>query len=108
MGGEAITTTAKLEVDFSRRLTGTTVIRRGFRPFRDSGPDWQLDHPGQTPGKDRFTVLQQGLDWKWSESTRLNLGVAWQREGAVNYATGVSGNGFAWFMDIAFRWPARS
>ncbi|MDR3670358.1 MAG: capsule assembly Wzi family protein, partial [Holophaga sp.] len=34
-GGEAVTTTAKLELDLGARLTSATWLVRGFRPFRD-------------------------------------------------------------------------
>jgi hypothetical protein len=107
MGGEAITTTAKVETDFTSRLSGTTRITRGFRPFRDDPTYWQLDHPGQTPGKDRFTGLQQTLVWKQGANTTVELGGAWQREGAVENVTGVSGNGFSWFVDVIYRWPGK-
>jgi hypothetical protein len=107
LGGESVSTTAKVEVDFTRRFTGSTTLVRGFRPFRDNLADWQLDHPGQTPGRNNFTGLQQTLAWKRSESTTLEMGGSWQREGAVNNVTGAMGNGFAWFADVTFHWPAR-
>lgn len=105
MGGEVVNTTAKLEVDFTPRLTTSTSLMRGFRPFRDNPVDWQLDHPGQTPGKNRFTGLQQTVDWKLRDSTTLKLGAAWQRQGAVDYVAGAMGNGFSWFSDLCFHWP---
>jgi hypothetical protein len=107
IGGEGITTTAKVEVDYSARLTGTTTLLRGFHPFRDNPTDWQLDHPGQTPGKDRFTGLQQTLDWHKSAATTLKLGAMWERHEAVENVAGVRGDGFSWFMDLIFRWPGR-
>jgi hypothetical protein len=108
VGGEAISTTAKLEWDLTARLTSATTLIRGFRPFRDNVIDWQLDHPGQTAGKNRFTDLQQTLNWKLRDLTTLGLGAAWQREGAVGNVTGVMGNGFAWFADVTFHWPVRN
>ncbi len=108
LGGEVIATTAKVEVDYTSRLAGATTLTRGFRPFRDNLADWQQDHPGDTPGKDRFTSLQQTLAWRQSARTTLGLGAAWQREQAVLNVTGVSSNGFAWFADMTFRWPVRS
>ena len=107
MGGEAIVTTARLEVDFSSRLTGATVVIRGHRPFRDVLADWQLDHPGASPAKNRFTQLQQTLRWKAGRTTTLTGSMAWQRQGAVEYVSGRYGNGFAWFLDLSFRWPDR-
>ena len=107
LGGEAVATTAKLEVDLTPRLTTSTSIMRGFRPFRDDPADWQLDHPGQTPGKNRLTGLQQTLTWKAGAITTLDMGAAWQRQGAVENVAGREGNGFSWFTDIAFRWPQR-
>jgi hypothetical protein len=107
VGGEAVTTTAKVEVDFSERLGGATTVMRGFRPFRDYLPDWQADHPGQSPGKNRFTVLQQTLNWKRGPGTTLGLGAAWQRQGAVENVAGRNGSGLAWFADLAYRWPVR-
>jgi hypothetical protein len=107
LGGESVSTTAKVEVDFTRRLMGATTVVHGFRPFRDNLADWQLDHPGATPGRNTFTGLQQTLAWKRSESTTLEMGGSWQREGAVNNVTGAMGNGFAWFADVTFHWPAR-
>jgi hypothetical protein len=106
VGGEAITTTAKVEMDFTSRLVGATMLTRGFRPFRDNLADWQLDHPGMAPGKNRFTGLQQTLAWKASGTTTLSLGAAWQRQQAVLNVPGADSNGFAWFGDVTFRWPA--
>jgi hypothetical protein len=105
-GGEFISTTAKVEVDITPRMTSTTSITRGFRPFRDYLPDWQLDHPDRTPGKDRFTALQQTLRCKAGVHTTVEAGASWQREEAVNNVVGQEGNGFAWFTDVSFRWPA--
>jgi hypothetical protein len=108
IGGEGVYTTAKLEVDYTRHLTGATTLVRGFHPFRDNLTDWLLDHPGQTPGKDRFTGLQQTLDWHKSAATTLRLGAMWERHGAVDNVAGVMGEGFSWFTDLIFRWPALS
>ena len=107
MGGEVIATTAKVEWDVTSRLTLGTWLTRGFRPFRDNLADWLLDHPGQTPGKDRLTGLEQTVDWKLNAITSLKLGASWQRQGAVEYAVGRTANAFAWYSDLAFRWPAR-
>ena len=107
LGGEQVSISAKLEMDFTPRLTGATTLTRGFRPFRDNLADWQQDHPGAAPAKNRFTGLQQELTWKRSETTTLGLGAAWQRQGAVENMAGHGGNGFAWFADLSYRWPAR-
>jgi hypothetical protein len=107
VGGEAITTTARLEVDCTPRVTAATTVMRGFRPFRDTLSDWQLDHPGQTPAKNRFTVVQQTLNWKAGPLTTWGLGASWQRVGAEENVAGAEGNGFAWFADASFRWPPR-
>ena len=108
LGGESISTTAKIEVDYSRRLTGTTSLTRGFRPFRDDPADWALDHPGQTSGKDRFTMVQQTIRWKSGDHTSIDLGASWQREQAVENVVGQVSNGFAWFTDLGYRWPVHS
>ena len=108
VGGEAVTTTAKLELDLSPRFTCATTVMRGFRPFRDNPADWLLDHPGQTPGKDRFTGVQEALAWKLDRNTTLTTGTAWQREQAVQNVAGMTRNGFSWFGDLTFRWPVRS
>jgi hypothetical protein len=106
IGGEAVTTTAKLEVDYSAHFSGSTSVTRGFRPFRDDPTDWQTDHPGQTPGKNRFTGVQQTLGWNGGGLLSADLGAAWQREGAVDNVAGASGDGFVWFADLRFRWKA--
>ena len=108
VGGEAITTTAKVEADVTPRLKTGTKLIRGSRPFRDNLPDWQLDHPGQTAAKNRFTALEQTLDWKATAITTLSLGAIWQRQQAVMNMAGAEGNGCSWFMDCTFRWPAKS
>ena len=107
LGGELIATTAKLEVDFTPRLTGATTVTRGFRPFRDDPVAWQQDHPGQTPGRNRFTNLQQTFTWKASARMKLDAGASWSRQYAVLNITGRTGNGFAWFTDLTYRWPAK-
>ena len=106
IGGEAVTTSGKLEVDLSPRLTSATTVMRGFRPFRDALVPWEEDHPGQTPGSNRFTVLQQTLDWK-GQVASLGLGASWQRMGARANVTGAAASGVAWFADLGFHWPAR-
>jgi hypothetical protein len=106
LGGEQVSTSARLELDCTSRLTGATTLTRGFRPFRDNLAEWQQDHPGATPAKNRITGLQQELIWKRSETTTLGLGAAWQRQGAVENMAGQGGNGFAWFADLSYRWPA--
>jgi hypothetical protein len=108
LGGESISTTAKIEVDYTRRFTGTTSITRGFRPFRDDPTDWALDHPGKTAGKDRFTAVQQTIRWKAGANTALDFGASWQREQAVDNVIGQVSNGFAWFTDLSYRWPVHS
>jgi len=106
VAGEAVTTSARLEVDFGPRLTGATTVMAGFRPFRDDLADWLQDHPGQHPGRNRFTVLQQTLDWRVGTSATLGLGVSWQRQGAVRNVAGAAGSGCAWFADASWHWPA--
>ena len=106
VGGEAITTTGKVEVDFSPRLTGATTVMRGFRPFRDVLQYWLQDHPGQTPGKNRFTVVQQTLQWQAGKVTSLGMGASWQRQGALENVEGAGASGVAWFLDASFHWPA--
>jgi hypothetical protein len=108
LGGEADCATASLEVDCSDRLASATRLLRGFRPFRDNLVDWQADHPGQVPGKNRFTGLQQTLSWKQNPVTTWTLHAAWQRQQAVENVAGLAGNGFAWAADVTFRWPAGS
>jgi hypothetical protein len=106
MGGEAITTTARLELDFSSRLTGTTWVQTGHRPFRDNLDSWTADHPGQTPVKDHFSGVQQVLTWKVDPPyTTVDLGASWQHQSAVEYIPGNRQNSFRWFADLAFRWP---
>lgn len=106
LGGEFVVTTAKVEVDFSSRLTGALTLWHGFRPFRDNLADWLQDHPGFSAGKNRFDGLQQVLAWKAGDITTLDMGASWQRQDAVLYESGRTGNGFAWFTDVTFRWPA--
>jgi hypothetical protein len=107
VGGEATTFTAKLEADFTPRVSGSTTVMRGSRPFRDNLTDWQSDHPGQSCGTNSFTGLQQSLAWKAGAITTLSVEAAWQRQTAVNYVAGNEANGLAWYTDVAFRWPAR-
>jgi hypothetical protein len=106
LGGEFIVTTAKVEVDFSSRLTGALTLWHGFRPFRDNLEDWLQDHPGFTPGQNRFNGLQQVLAWRADDITTIDMGASWPRQDAVLYESGRTGNGFAWFTDVTFRWPA--
>ena len=107
VAGEAVSTSAKLEVDATPRLTFATTVMRGFRPFRDDLTDWQLDHPGRTPGKNRFTILQECLAWKAGERVTVGLGASWQRQGAVLNVAGAGGDGYAWFADVSFHSPSR-
>jgi hypothetical protein len=107
-GGEACTTTVKLELDLAPGLGTRTWIIRGFRPFRDNLDDWIQDHPGQAPAKNRMFGLQQAVAWKVNPVTTLDVGASWSRQEAVDNVRGQRGNGFAWFTDLAFRWPRPS
>ena len=105
IGGEARTATARLEVDVSRSLTGTTIVHSGTRPFRDSLPLWQAVHGGATLAPDHFTGLQQTVTWRMSRGTALELGGAWERHSAVANVSGDTHNGFQWFTNLTFQWP---
>ncbi|MGA2082514.1 MAG: hypothetical protein ABSH53_18140 [Holophaga sp.] len=108
LGGELIATSAKVEADLTSRLAGSLTAVRGLRPFRDQIADWALDHPGVSPAsKNRFTGLQSSLAWKAGEVTTVGGGASWQRQEAVDWIPGRTGNGFAWFTDVSFRWPPR-
>ena len=105
MGGEAITTTARLEVDFTEQLTGTTWVHTGHRPFRDNVDSWTADHPGQSPTRNHFTGIQQALTWKMDPFTTLDIGASWQHQSAVDNVIGNRQNSYRWFADLVFRWP---
>jgi hypothetical protein len=103
-GGEALTRTLRLEVDADRNLTGTTWVQSGSRPFRDWPSDWAEDHPGMSPAINRFLGIQQTLTWGSSLGWRLEGGVSWQRQNAVENVAGQARTGVRWFADLAYRW----
>ena len=106
MGGEAHTVTAKLEADLGRRLTSSTLVHVGGRPFRDSLDLWKQAHPGVVPASDGFFGLQQGLTYAVARNAVLGAGASWEHHNAVGNMPGASGNGFRWYADLSFRWPA--
>ena len=108
MGGEAITTTARLELDLSPRLTTTTWVLAGHRPFRDDPAYWAIDHPGASAVSNRYMGLQQTLRAKLDPGITLDLGASWQHENAGQYVLGNPGDGFRWFADLAYRWSRNS
>ena len=103
-GGEAYTTTARLELDLSRRLASTTTVLSGTRPFRDAQAFWAEAHPGASAFTNHVVGLQQTVDWKPESHTTLKVGASWQRSSAVDFVRGDAGNGVRWFADLAFRW----
>ena len=106
LGGEARTTTARLEADLSPRLTATTLAHCGTRPFRDQTDLWLTAHPGLTPVSDRFFGLQQTLKWRLDKAVTLGLGASYQRHGAVANVPGATANAFRYYADLSYRWPA--
>jgi len=107
IGGEARTTTLRLEADLGRHLTGTTILHRGQSPFRDSLPLWTAMHPGTGPTTDRFEGVQQSLLWQARPGVSLAAGASWERHDAVDNVPGARKNGFQYYSDLSFRWPAR-
>ena len=104
MGGEAITTTARLELDLGPRMTSTTWLLTGHRPFRDNPADWSLLHPGAVPVSNRYSGLQETFRWQLERGLSVDLGGSWQHQDAGDYVQGNSGNGVRWFADLAYRW----
>jgi hypothetical protein len=105
VGGEARTTTLRVEAEFSDRWSGTTLLRRGIRPFRDDLALWQAAHPGLAPVTDAFLGLQQSLAWRIRPGLALEAGASWERHGAVDNLPGARKNGFRWYSDLSCRWP---
>ena len=105
-GGEARTTTLRIEADLGRRLTGTTLLHRGERPFRDNLALWMEAHPATAPTPDRFVGLQQSLLWQVRPGVSLAAGASWERHDAVDNTPGARKNGFQYYSDLSFRWPA--
>jgi len=103
-GGEANTRTLRVEVDFNSRLTGTTWVKSGARPFRDRLDAWLEDHPGKTPTINRFFGLQQSLVWGRPLGWRVEAGFSWQHQNAVDQVAGQGKSGMRWFTDVGFRW----
>ncbi len=106
IAGETKTLTLRLESELSSRISCETLVHVGFQPFRDHMEDWLLAHPGAVPVDDHFQGLQQTWKFQLKESTRLELGASWRHHGAVESVQGQSKNGFRWFADLAYRWPA--
>lgn len=103
-GGESTTFSARLEVDLNPRLSTTTWLEGGARPFRDDLTAWHREHGAPDPALNRWVGLQHALTWKVNPNTTLNAGAAWQRQASIDFVSGAHGNGFRWFADLAFRW----
>ena len=106
LGGESRTSTVRLEARVSPRLSSTTLIQLGERPFRDDPDLWNAAHPGLTPRSDRFIGWQQTLRWRMAAAMALELGASWQRHTAVDNVPGQTANGFRYHADLSYRWPA--
>ncbi len=104
LGGEADTTTLRLEWDATSKLGGTFWFLRGVRPFRDDPSLWALDHPGERWTEDRFTGLQADVHWKIEPTRSFRFGCAWEGHSAAGYVLGHRGNGFRWFAELSARW----
>jgi len=104
MGGEANSNFAKLELDLGPRLSTTTWLIAGVRPFRDDRDLWTALHPGLSPEADAFKQIQQDIAWKVDKATIVRAGAAWQRHDAVGWVPGAARNGFRYFAELGFRW----
>jgi len=104
LGGEARYTTLRAEWDATPNLTLLTWLHQGQRPFRDAPEDWVLDHPGMTAVDTSFYGLQQGLRWQVDQRLRVRAGYSWQHQNGVEYVQGDAGNGFRWYLDLAWTW----
>jgi hypothetical protein len=108
IAGEARTTTARIEADLTPRLTSTTLLHLGTRPFRDTLSLWQADHPDRFPAPERFWGFQQAVKWQFTRNAALDLGVAWQRHTAVDNLPGNDADAFRYHADVSYRWPAKA
>ncbi|BDU72421.1 capsule assembly Wzi family protein [Mesoterricola silvestris] len=104
LGGEANTTVAKVELDLGSRLSSSTWVFVGIRPFRDAPELWNAAHPSLSPANDAFQGLQQDLAWKVAPAATLRAGASWTRHSAVGWVPGAAGNGFRYFAELAYRW----
>ncbi|HJU83902.1 MAG TPA: hypothetical protein VJ600_06805 [Holophagaceae bacterium] len=106
LGGEARAWTIHLQRDFGPRLSSKTWVLWGSRPFRDVAELWAEDHPGQTSTTNRLLELQQTLAWRLSANGTLRLGASYLHESAAEYVEHQARNGFRWFADLGWTWPA--
>lgn len=104
IGGEAQTVTVRLDIDPTRRVTTSTWLHVGHRPFRDLLSSWEAEYPGANPAKNRFVGLQETVSWKFSPWTTGSFGASWERQSAINYVEGQQGNTFRWYADLSHRW----
>jgi Capsule assembly protein Wzi len=104
MGGEAQTTTLRLDIDPIQNVSTSTWVHIGHRPFRDTLSYWVADHPGATFAKNRFFGVQQTVTWKVRPATTVSFGTSWERQSAVEQVAGRQGNTFRWFVDLGHRW----
>lgn len=107
IGGEAQTATLRLDIDPNPRLTTSTWLHVGHRPFRDDLSLWVAEHPYASPAKNRFVGLQQTVNWKLRPMTTVGFGASWQRQSAVEHVEGRQGNSFRWYADLSHRWTRK-
>ena len=107
LGGEARTTTLRLEADLADSIESQTFLHVGERVNRDPIDLWQQAHPGTLPTRNRFVGVQQGFNFKVSRGITMGLSAYWQNQSAVDFMTGARGNAFRWFADVAYRWHAQ-
>jgi len=105
--GEARTFTARLEVDWAPTWSTRTWLLWGDRPFRDELTAWLQDHPGATPGRNRFLELQQVVVWRPDPVLRVQAGVSTQHQNAYLNERGQARTGFRWFLETGWTWPGR-
>lgn len=104
LGGEAHVATLRAEWQASPAWSFQTWLHHGARPFRDHVDLWTQVHPGETPGINRFLGLQETVTYRRPLGFRAQAGASWQHQDAVDYQSGVSGNGFRWFLETGWRW----
>ena len=113
--GEARTFTIRAEVSWGPNWATRSWLFWGDRPFRetyhwidkpyrDGLADWQEDHPGATPGRNRFLGFQQIIEWQPNPILRVRTGTSIQHQNAYLNVKGDAHTGFRWFLDLGWTW----
>lgn len=103
IAGEHRVTTLKIELHPNKTLSLQTWVHHGKRPYKENKQLWNESNPGKNPTNNMFYMIQQVIRGTIGKQTAFQVGLAWQKQSAVDYIQGNTKSTLRWFGGIGFR-----